>query len=140
MGSRGSVASRSSVGTVNWELICLMPRHLMMRWPFSCASVRRRLILMSALEELLQFLPDLDETASMLDAVDETVLAGGSTKFVFGHTGMLAELFEIGFVVPPLDLQCGFAACAVEGQRIEVLAFVAAMIGVGEESTCQPIA
>src|SRR5262249_47969933 len=93
-----------------------------------------------AIEELACGLPDLDDAACVLDAIDKFVFAGELIEFKLGHAGMLAEFFDIGLVMPPLDAQRVFAARAVEGQRIEVLAFDAAVIWLGTERTCQLIA
>ena len=93
-----------------------------------------------AVEELAHLLPDLNHVARVLDAVDQLMLVGESVKFGFRHAGMLAELFDVGCVMRPLDFQRLFAARSVEGQCIEVFAFDAAMIWLSAKRPCQPVA
>src|SRR5262249_23949546 len=91
-------------------------------------------------KEFSQFLPDLGGGAGGVGAGGPMVFARELGESEFGHTGMVADFFEVGCVMPPFGAQRVFTTCGVEGQRIEVVTFDTAVIWVGTESACQLIA
>src|SRR5262249_10592817 len=92
-------------------------------------------------EKLARLLPDLDDAAGVVGAVDGGLVVGGAVlRFVFRHAWMLAERFEIGVVVVPLDAEDVFAAATVEVLGIEVLAFDAAVIRLRAQRAGEEVA